>query len=108
MTINQLTNPIVKAAVEAMNARDRAAWFEQFAPDAILTDDGNPHDFTEWSDTELFGESRAYVTAVDRTEDEGRTLYTRFHSDQWGDFKSFMRFTITGDKITRLDVGQIE
>jgi hypothetical protein len=108
MNLEVLTDPVVKAAITAMNAGDRAGWFDLFAPDATLTDDGNPTDFREWSDSELFGDSRGYVTEIERVGANGRTLYARFHSDKWGDFLTFMKFEIQGSKITRLDVGQAE
>ena len=108
MNTELLTDPIVTAAIIAMNTGDRAGWFDLFAADATLTDDGNAADFRRWSDSELFGDSRGYVTKVERVEDNGRTLYARFHSDKWGDFLTFMKFEIVGGKITRLDVSQVE
>jgi len=65
-------------------------------------------DFTEWSESELFGDSKAYLMSIDRVEDNGLTLYGKFHSDQWGEFETFMRFHVQGNKIARLDVGQVE
>ncbi|MFL6469828.1 MAG: hypothetical protein ACJ71H_03145 [Nitrososphaeraceae archaeon] len=38
-----------------------------------------------------------------RTDD-----YGKFHSDQWGDFKTFIRFHVEDDKITKLEVGETE
>lgn len=107
MDIINIPDPIVRAAIKAMNTRNRQAWFDLFAPDAVLTDDGNPHDFTEWSDSELFGSSAGRVTAIDHIEDDGKRLFAQFHSDQWGDFPTSMQFTIAGNKITRLDVATI-
>ena len=107
MNTDQLTNPLVKAAVEALNARDREGWYKLFANDATLTDDGNPHDFREWADHEFFGTSRTYLMSIDRVENNDLTLYGKLHSDQWGEFDTFMTFSIQGDKITRLDVGQV-
>jgi hypothetical protein len=108
MNTDLLTDPVVKAAITALNAGDRAGWFDVFAADATLTDDGSPADFRHWSDSELFGYSRGYVTDVERVEEDARTLYARFHSDKWGDFRTFLKFEIAGGKITRLDVGQAE
>jgi ketosteroid isomerase-like protein len=106
MNVDQLSNPIVKAAIEAMNDGNRAAWFALFAPDAVLTDDDSEQDFTQWSDTELFGKDKGRVTAIDKVENNGLMLYAKFHSDKWGNFKTFMRFKVEDGKITRLDVGQ--
>ncbi|MBX3085736.1 MAG: hypothetical protein KF716_29130 [Anaerolineae bacterium] len=101
-------NPLVRAAIEAMNARNRQAWFSLFADDTVLTDDGSVRDFIQWSDSEFFGKTKAYLMSVDRVEDDGMTIYGRFHSDQWGEFDTFMKFKIQGDKIRRLDVGQVD
>jgi hypothetical protein len=108
MNIELLTNPLVKAAIEAMNARDRQSWFNLFASDVTLTDDGNANDFTQWSDSELFGEDKAYLMSIDRVENNGLTIYGKFHSDRWGEFDTFMKFKIQDNKITQLDVGQVE
>ena len=53
----------------------------------MFTDDGNSHDFTDWCEKEFFGSSLAYLASIDKVEDRGLTIYGRFHSDQWGDFK---------------------
>ncbi len=108
MNMELLSEPLVKAAITAMNAGDRAGWFDLFAPDATLADDGNTVDFRGWSESELFGDNRGYVTAIERVEDDGRTVYAQFHSDKWGDFLTFMKFEVSGGMITRLDLGQVE
>lgn len=35
-------HPVVKAAIEALQRGDRAAWTALFEPDATLYDDGQP------------------------------------------------------------------
>ena len=107
MNLDSLTNPIVRAAVTALNAGDRAAWLALFTPNAHLTDDGNSRGVVEWSDSELFGKGKGRITAIDRTEENGLLLYAQFHSEQWGSFSTFFRFTLEGDKIAQLDVGQV-
>jgi hypothetical protein len=57
-------------------------------------DDGKPSDFTKWSERDLFGSSLAYLASIDKVEDGGLMIYGRFHSDQWGDFNTFMRFYV--------------
>lgn len=106
MNLDQLTNPTVRAAVQAMNDGDRAAWFRQFTSNPILTDDDNPRDFTAWSDSELFGKIRGWITSLDKVEDDGLLLYAKFHSDRWGDFKTTWKFSIRNGQIARLDVAQ--
>jgi hypothetical protein len=57
-----------------------------FAQGATLSDDGNARDFTELSDSELFGKDKAHLMSIDRVEDSGLTLYGKFHVDRWGEF----------------------
>jgi hypothetical protein len=40
-----------------------------------LTDDDTHHDFTEWSERELFGFSVAYLASIDKVEDGGLMIY---------------------------------
>ena len=58
-----------------------------FASNVTLTDDGNPPEFTQWSDSELFGSDKAYLMSIDRVEDNGLTIYGKFHSDRWGNLQ---------------------
>jgi hypothetical protein len=104
----QLMNPLVQAAIEALNAHNRQGWFDLFANDVTLTDDGNERDFNQWSDSEFFGKDKTYLKSIDHEEDDGLTIYGRLHSDRWGEFDTFMKFKIQGDKIIRLDVGQVD
>ena len=76
-----------------------------FSDNPALTDDGNTQDFIEWCEKELFGSSLA---SIDKVEDGGLTIYGMFHSDQWGDFKTFLRFHVDNEKITKLEVGQTD
>jgi len=103
-------HPVVQAALKAMADNDRAAWMTLFTDDIELLDDGKPHSFIEWSDGEIFspppGRSRGYITAVTRVEDRGLTFFGRLHSEQWGDFDVYNRFTLRDGKVARLDVGQ--
>lgn len=103
----QTLHPLVNAALNAMENGDQQRWFDLFAADTVMTDDGDERDFTEWSIGELFSGDRAYLMSIDRVEDDGLTLYGLFHSDRWGNFGTFMTFQIRDNKITRLDVGQI-
>jgi hypothetical protein len=42
MLTDNLTNPTVKAAIEALQKGDRKAWSALFEPGATLYDDGHP------------------------------------------------------------------
>jgi hypothetical protein len=90
LDIHAIGQPIVRSAIEAMNNRNKKGWYELFSNKPELTDDGNPQDFSEWSERELFGSSVSYLASIDKVEDGGLTIFGKFHSDQWGDFKTFM------------------
>lgn len=107
MNTEELSNSIVKAAVTALHAGDRSAWLALFAPHATLTDDGNKRNTIEWSDSELFGKGNGRIINIESEVANGLTINTLFHSTVWGEFRTFWTFEIQGDKITRLDVGQL-
>jgi len=107
MSIDELHNAVVRAALTALHQGDRAAWLALFAPHPILTDDGNKRNFIEWSDSELFGKGNGRIINIESEEANGLTINTLFHSTVWGEFRTFWTFEIQGDKITRLDVGQL-
>jgi hypothetical protein len=104
IALSAVGNPVVRSAIVALNDRDKKRWFEIFLKPAF-TDDGIPHDFAEWCEEELFGSSRAWILSIDRVEDGGLTFFARYHSDKWGDFKTFWRFVLEDGRITKLDVG---
>ena len=106
--LETIENPIVKSAIEAMNDRNKKQWYELFSDSPIFTDDGIAHDFSDWCERELFGSSLAYLASIDKVENSGLTIYGRFHSDQWGDFKTFLRFHIENGKIIKMAVGQVD
>jgi hypothetical protein len=108
LDLHAIDQPIVKSAIEAMNGRNKKQWYELFSDKPELIDDGNPRDFTEWSERELFGSSVAYLASIDKVQHGGLMIYGKFHSDQWGDFKTFMRFHVENDKITKMEVGQTD
>ncbi len=107
MNIDQLQNSVVRAALTALHAGDRKAWLALFDPHAVLTDDGNPRNYTEWSHSELFGKGNGRIIDIESEEANGLTINTLFHSTVWGEFRTFWTFEIQRDKITRLDVGQL-
>jgi hypothetical protein len=104
MLTDALTNPTVKAAIEALQKGDRDAWSALFEPDAKLYDDGSPRSLREFT-REALGHER--FTSIDRVTNNGLDLIGRFHSDRWGDFRTYFNFQLTpGGKIARLDIGQ--
>jgi hypothetical protein len=104
LDLSAIGNAVVMSAIVALNGGDRKRWFELFSEPAF-TDDGIPRGFVEWCDEELFGSSSAWITSIDRVEDGGLTFYARYHSDKWGDFKTFWRFVVKSGRISKLDVG---
>jgi hypothetical protein len=106
MITDALKNTTVKAAIEALQKGDRKAWSALFEPDAALYDDGNPRDLQKFG-MEALGHER--FTAIERVENNGLDLIGKFHSDQWGDFRTYFRFRLApSGKIKRLDIGQAE
>jgi hypothetical protein len=104
MDLNKLSNAKVKAAIQALQKGDEKAWFALFATEVILYDDGNQMQFNNFFKKAL-GHER--FTSIDKVENNGLDVYGNFHSDQWGDFKTFFKFKIDKQgKINQLDIGQ--
>ena len=104
MITASLNNPIVKSAIDALQQGDLQAWNALFAADASLFDDGRKIDLAAFSKDAL-GHER--FTAIDKVENNGLDIYGKFHSDKWGDFKTYFKFHINGEnKITKLEIGQ--
>ncbi|MEO3405193.1 hypothetical protein AAFN85_14895 [Mucilaginibacter sp. CAU 1740] len=104
MNTDPLKNTTVKKAIDAFQAGDKAAWFWLFTVDAQLFDDGNKIDFKGFSEEALGHE---HFVSIDRIAQNGLHVYGRFHSDKWGDFKTYFKFVINpAGQITRLDIGQ--
>ena len=104
MNTEKLTNVTVKKAIEALNTGDSKAWFTLFTDDAQLFDDGNKMNFKGFFEKAL-GHER--FTSIDKVENNGLDIYGKFHSDQWGDFKTYFKFHMNAEgKIDRLDIGQ--
>jgi len=89
----------------ALHDRDKKRWFELFTDKPRFSDDGVPRDLVKWCEEELFGSYLAYLISIDKVEEGGLTFYARYHSDKWGDFKTFWRFKVEGGRISKLDVG---
>jgi len=87
-----VTNPTVKAAIEALQAGDRKAWSALFESGAKLYDDGAPRSLEKFT-RDALGHER--FTSIDRVENNGLDLAGAFHSDQWGDFRTYFRFQVS-------------
>lgn len=106
MDTNKLKNSIVHAALDAWQKGDSKLWLSYFTPGVKLFDDGHPKDFHKFS-AKAIGHER--FTSVDKVEDNGTSIYGKFHSDTWGDFKTYFKFHINSDgKIDQLEIGQAD
>jgi hypothetical protein len=106
MDTSKLTNPTVKAAFQAWQEGDSKLWLSYFTADAQLLDDGHPRNFQSFS-TEAIGHER--FTSVDIVKDSGRSIFGKFHSDTWGNFKTYFKFHLDANsKIYKLEIGQAE
>lgn len=104
MNTDKLTNEVVKKVVTALQINDKSAWYDAFTDDAELFDDGNKIDFKAFSAGAL-GHER--FTSIDKVENNGLDVYGKFHSDQWGNFKTYFKFHLNKEgKVTRLEIGQ--
>ena len=56
MTIQpaKLSDPAVRAFVDAVNAHDREAFLAVLTADATMSDDGSDRDLADWTDREIF------------------------------------------------------
>lgn len=101
----KISDPTVKAAIEALNAHDRTAWDALFAPGATFSDDGNEGSLKHFADG-AFGKGNEGFTSISKVEENGRHVYGGYHSGTWGDFLVFFKFQLKDGRITRLEVGQ--
>jgi hypothetical protein len=102
--LSKLTQPTVRRAIEALQRGDQSDWRACFSAHPILTDDGAPRSFAVFTEDAL-GHER--FTSIDAIENDGLHIWGNFHSDQWGDFRTFFKFQIAPDgKFERLDIGQ--
>lgn len=107
MTLDELSNPLVRDAMHALIQRDRDEWFGNFHPDARVSDDNGEHEYVLWSDDQIFGETGTIeVSAIVRESPDGETVYTRIVSSNWGEMDAAWRFTIENGEITRLTFGE--
>jgi len=102
--VEQLTDPIVRAFVAAVNAGDRDAFFALLAPGATMSDDGTERDLEEWVDREIFSSNGRME--VESESDAGRGLVVNYTNSTWGQMRTAWKFVIEGDKVSRFETGQ--
>ena len=101
MISDKLTNPTVKAAVDALQSGNRTEWAALIEADAQLFADGTPRSLHAFNE-EAVGHER--FTSIDRVDNHGLNVVGHFHSDQWGDFRTYFKFQLSpSGRIKRLD-----
>ncbi|UUU21559.1 nuclear transport factor 2 family protein [Streptomyces sp. DSM 40750] len=101
----KLSDPTVRAFVNAVNSHDRDAFMALLAPDATMADDGSDRNLAEWTDQEIFS-SHGHME-VRRESDGGRSLVADYRNDTWGEMRTAWRFTVSEDgRISRFETGQ--
>jgi SnoaL-like domain len=99
-----VTDPAVRALLDAINAGDSDAFFAALAPDATMSDDGRDRDLRQWVDREIFS-SQGQVS-VESATDGGRSLLAAYTNATYGTMRVFWRFTVRDGKISRFETGQ--
>ncbi|MFE7601366.1 nuclear transport factor 2 family protein [Streptomyces sp. NPDC057494] len=102
--VKQLSDPVVRAFVTALNANDETALFDVLAPGATMSDDGSDRDVRQWLDKEVFA-SRGHMD-VESEADGGRSLVATYRNDTWGEMRTKWVFTVDGGKVSRFETGQ--
>jgi hypothetical protein len=69
-----------------------------------LSDDGTERDLRDWVDREIFTVSGHLD--VESATDEGRSLIAHYRNDTWGTMRIRWMFTLTDDKISRIEAAQ--
>lgn len=104
MNTEKLTNQTVKAAFEAWQNGDSKLFLTYFTIDAKLFDDGSPRDFQRFV-KDACGHEK--FTSIDKVENDGKDITGNFHTESWGDFKTYFKFHMNAEgKFNRLDIGQ--
>lgn len=102
---NRLSDPAVRAFVDAVNAGDRAAFRAALAPGATMSDDGSERDITPWTEKEIF-RSDGHMD-VESESDDGRHLVVDYRNSTWGHMPTTWQFTVTPEgRISRFETGQ--
>jgi hypothetical protein len=100
----EVTDPAVRALIDAINAGDRDAFYARLTADATMSDDGRDRDLHQWVDRELFASQGRM--SVESATDGGRSLIAENTNDTFGTMHTFWRFTVRDGKISRFETGQ--
>ena len=102
--VQELNDPAVKTFVQAVNAGDRAAFFDALTENATMSDDGTDRDLREWTDREIFT-TRGHMT-IESQSDDGRSMIVQYSNSTWGAMRTAWKFFVTDGKISRFETGQ--
>jgi len=102
--VEQLTDPVVRSFVAAVNAGDRDAFFGLLAPGATMSDDGTERDLEQWVDREILSSNGRMK--VESESDAGRGLVVNYTNSTYGAMRTFWKFGIDGDRVSRFETGQ--
>ncbi|GHE68373.1 hypothetical protein GCM10017771_92060 [Streptomyces capitiformicae] len=101
----KLSDPTVRAFVNAVNANDEEAFMTLLTDDATMSDDGSDRNLAQWADREIFS-SHGHIE-VQHESDGGRTIVANYRNDTWGEMRTAWRFTVAEDgRISRFETGQ--
>lgn len=102
---SELSDPAVRAFINAVNAHDRQGFFDLLTPGATMADDGTDQDLAEWVDREIFN-SNGHLE-VDNESDGGRDLVASYRNDTWGEMRTRWHFTVDSDgRVARFETEQ--
>ncbi len=100
----EVSDPAVRALIDAINAGDRGGFFAALTSDATMSDDGTDRNLAEWADREIFS-SNGHMDVLSAA-DGGRELIAEYRNSTWGTMRTSWRFAIRDGKVSRFETGQ--
>ncbi|MET7615432.1 nuclear transport factor 2 family protein [Streptomyces sp. NPDC005408] len=104
ISVDKLTEPVVRAFVAALNAGNQEKFQNALTPGATMSDDGSDRDLADWADREIFS-SRGHMEVESQSSD-GLALVARYRNDTWGEMRTAWKFKVEGAKVSRFETGQ--
>ncbi|MFJ2745971.1 nuclear transport factor 2 family protein [Streptomyces sp. NPDC087440] len=104
VSVDQLSEPTVRAFVTAVNAGDRSAFDALLAPGVTMSDDGSDRDVADWVEREIFSSGGHMDVASEA--DGGLALVVDYRNNTWGTMRTAWRFVVDGGKVSRFETGQ--
>lgn len=105
MKLLQKANKTIQQAIAALQANNKELWFSYFDDEVKFTDDGRVLDFVSFFDN-AFNHGEKFVH-IEEIKDEGCTVIGDFYAGTWGEFKVYFTFSLQGDRIVSLAIGQV-